>query len=133
MRKSLITRLFLGGVVAVVAGAVLTFAALWLAFANGAFVLDGPDVVGIEPTAIAWTWVGVAVLGCLAVMAGFIAGLVAWIGALVNTAQLTDKTWFVLLLALGLVSFGFVAMLAYVLAGPDGYDGGGGRPVQLPA
>jgi hypothetical protein len=52
--------------------------------------------------------------------AGALAALVAWIGALLNTAQLADKTWFVVLLVLGLVSFGFIAMIAYVLAGPDG-------------
>ena len=38
----------------------------------------------------------------------------------INTAELEDKTWFVVLLVLGLFSFGFVAMLAYVIAGPDG-------------
>jgi len=47
---------------------------------------------------------------------------VSWIGALLNTIQLEDKTWFVLLLVLGLFSFGFVAMIAYVIAGPDGAD-----------
>jgi hypothetical protein len=45
---------------------------------------------------------------------------VAWIGALLNTAQLDDKTWFVVLLLLGLFSFGLLAMIAYVIAGPDG-------------
>jgi uncharacterized membrane protein len=61
--------------------------------------------------------IGVAVL---AVVGGLIAGLVAWIGALLNTANLEDKTWFVLLLVLGVFSFGLVAMIAYVIAGPDG-------------
>jgi hypothetical protein len=28
--------------------------------------------------------------------------------------------WFIILLVLGLVSFGLVAMIAYVIAGPDG-------------
>ena len=44
----------------------------------------------------------------------------AWIGAVVNTSRLEDKTWFVVLLVLGLLSFGFIAMLVYILAGPDG-------------
>ena len=52
-------------------------------------------------------------------LGGIIAGIVAWIGALLNTVQLPDKTWFVLLLVLGLLSFGFFAMVAYVIAGPD--------------
>jgi hypothetical protein len=37
----------------------------------------------------------------------------------VNTAQLDDKTWFVVLLAAGLLSVGFIAMLIYIIAGPD--------------
>ena len=45
---------------------------------------------------------------------------VAWIGAVINTSRLEDKTWFLLLLLLGLFSFGFIAMLVYVIAGPDG-------------
>jgi hypothetical protein len=40
---------------------------------------------------------------------------------LLNTAELTDKTWFIILLVLGLFSFGLVAMIAYVIAGPDGH------------
>ena len=51
---------------------------------------------------------------------GFIGGLVSWIGALLNTALVEDKTWFILLLVLGLLSFGIVAMIAYVIGGPDG-------------
>ena len=48
-----------------------------------------------------------------------IAGVMSWIGALFDTARLDDKTWFVVLLVLGIWSFGFVAMVAYVVAGPD--------------
>jgi hypothetical protein len=55
----------------------------------------------------------------VAFIGGSIAGLVAWIGALLNTAQLEDKAWFLVLLLLGIFSFGFIAMLAYVIAGPD--------------
>ena len=106
-------------VVAVVAGAVLAFAAVWLAYANGAFVMSGPDVIGIQPTASAWVMVALLIVAALAVIGGFIGGLaVDW--ALLNTAQLEDKTWFIVLLVLGLLSFGLVAMIAYVIGGPDG-------------
>ena len=64
--------------------------------------------------------VGLACIGILAIVAGVFGQFVAWIGALVNTARLDDKAWFVVLLVLGLLSFGFIAMLVYVLAGPDG-------------
>jgi hypothetical protein len=45
---------------------------------------------------------------------------VAWIGAVLNTANLSDKTWFVVLLVVGLLGFAFIATIAYVIAGPDG-------------
>ncbi|MEX2548119.1 MAG: hypothetical protein WD830_10075 [Chloroflexota bacterium] len=120
MSKSIVTRLFVGGIVAVIAGLFLTIAAVLIAYFSGAFILNGPDVTGLQPTPQAWTFVVLALVGVLSLIGGAIAGLVAWIGALLNTAQLEDKTWFILLLVLGLLSFGFVAMVAYVIAGPDG-------------
>src|SRR5687767_5046945 len=80
----------------------------------------GPDVTGMGWTPFAWTMVGLFVVAPLAVIGGSIGGLVSWIGALLNTAQLEDKTWFVVLLVLGLLSFGLVAMIVYAIAGPDG-------------
>jgi len=109
-----------GGIVAVVAGLILTIAAFLIAVFSGAFMVEGPDVVGINPTPQAWTFVILGTIGVLALVGGSIAGLVAWIGALLNTAQLPDKAWFIVLLLLGLFSFGFIAMVAYVIAGPDG-------------
>ena len=64
--------------------------------------------------------VALTVVAGLAIAGGAIGGLIAWIGALLNTARIADKVWFVLLLVLGLFSFGFFAMVAYVIAGPDG-------------
>jgi hypothetical protein len=126
-------RVFLGSVIAVIAGAILAFAAVWIAYANGAFVMNGPDVVGIQSTPFAWAIVGLAVVACLAMMAGFIGGLVSWIGALLNTAQLEDKAWFIVLLVLGLFSFGLVAMIAYLIVGPDGTKQPAARAVHAPA
>lgn len=120
MSKSTITRIFAGSVIAVVAGVILLIAAMWLAYANDAFVMEGPDVVGIRGTAFAWTMVGLSVLAGLTMIAGFVGGLVSWVGALLNTAELPDKTWFIVLLLLGIWNLGLLAMLAYVLAGPDG-------------
>ncbi len=67
-------------------------------------------------------------IAALIVAGGMIAALAAWIGALLNTARLDDKTWFVLLLVLGLFSFGWVALVAYVIAGRDGMAEGVVRP-----
>jgi H+/Cl- antiporter ClcA len=120
MKKATVTRVFVGSMAAVVAGIVLAVVAAWMTFGSGAFVMDGPDVVGVDPTAGSWSMVGLMILGGLAVIGGLIGGLVSWIGALLNTAHLDDKTWFIILLVLGLCSFGLVAMIAYVIAGPDG-------------
>jgi len=37
----------------------------------------------------------------------------------VTTAQLADKTWFTILLVAGLLSVGFLAMVIYIIAGPE--------------
>jgi hypothetical protein len=128
MSKPTVVRIFYGSVAAVVAGVILGFLAVWGAFVAGGFVMDGPDVVGIDTHGIAWLLVLVAGIACLTIVGGAIGGMVSWIGALLNTAQLEDKTWFVLLLVLGLFSFGLVAMIAYAIAGPDSTV----RRTQLP-
>ena len=135
MSKATATTVFLGSVIAVVAGAILAFAAVWIAYANGAFVMSGPDVIGVQWTPLAWTIVGlgVGVVAALAMIAGFVGGLLSWIGALENTSQLEDKTWFVLLLVLGLLSFGLVAMIAYVIGGPDGTKPAAAGALREPA
>lgn len=132
MSKSVITRIFIGGVVATLAGIVLAVIALLAAVAGGVVIWDGSEVVGLNGGTLAWTLV-LLVIGVLAIGGGFIAGLVSWIGALLNTAQLEDKAWFALLLVLGLFSFGLLAMIAYVIAGPDGISQPVARTETLPA
>jgi hypothetical protein len=63
-------------------------------------------------------------VGFTVAAAGGVAQLAAWIGALVNTYQLADKAWFIVLLAGGLLGLsfgliGFAVMVAYLVAGPD--------------
>jgi hypothetical protein len=120
MSKATVTRLFVGSAVAVGAGAILAVIAVWLAIANGVFVMSGADVVGLQGGALSWILIGLVIVGGLAMMGGLIGGLVSWIGALLNTSQLESKTWFLVLLLLGIFNFGFIAMIAYVVAGPDG-------------
>jgi hypothetical protein len=120
MYKSTVTRIFIGSLIAIAGGVVLLAAGLFLAYVNGMFVMRGPDVVGIHPSALSWSMAGLAIVGILAVLGGALGQFVAWIGAVLNTSRLDDKTWFIVLLVLGLVSFGFIAMLVYVIAGPDG-------------
>jgi hypothetical protein len=133
MSKATVVKVFVGSVIAVIAGLLLAFAAVWVGYANGVFVMHGPGVVGVEATPFVWAMVGLGLVAMLAMIGGFIGGLVSWIGALLNTAQVEDKTWFILLLVLGLLSFGVMAMIAYVIAGPDGTHRPVGRVAQAPA
>src|SRR6266542_5910123 len=91
MSKSTITRLFIGSGIAIVAGAILGFAAVATALGTGTFVTNGPDIVGLRGSALAWSLLGIGIVGGLAIMGGLIAGLVAWIGALLNTWHLESK------------------------------------------
>jgi hypothetical protein len=78
------------------------------------------------------TMVILIVLGGIFGMVGIIAQFVGWIGAVVNTNQIADKTWFNTLLWGGIAGivtmplFGLGAlisgsmMIAYLVGGPDG-------------
>ena len=120
MTKSTVTRIFIGSLFAIAGGVALHAAGLFLAYVNGTFIMRGPDVVGIHPSAFTWSMAGLGVVGVLAVVGGALAQFLAWIGAVLNTSRLEDKTWFIVLLLLGLLSFGFIAMIVYLVAGPDG-------------
>jgi hypothetical protein len=127
MSKATVTRLFIGAGLAMIAGAVLAFVAVGIAIANNVFVMNGPDVVGLRGSPVAWASLAIGVAGVIAFIGGMIAGLVSWIGALLNTWQLESKAWFIGLLLLGIFNLGFFAMVAYVLAGPDGTTGAAAR------
>jgi len=120
MSKATVTRLFIGSLIAFGAGAIVAILAIALAIANDVFVMAGSDIVAIQGGALAWTLILVAILGGLAAAGGAVAGFVAWIGAVLNTWGLESKAWFVALVLLGIFNFGFLAMVAYVIAGPDG-------------
>jgi hypothetical protein len=91
-----------------------------IGYVNDVFVMNGSDVVGLRGCALTWTLLGIGIVGALAIAAGAIAGLISWIGALLNVSQLESKTWFVVLLLLGIFNFGISGMIAYLIAGPDG-------------
>ena len=120
MSKATVTKLFIGSAIAGIAGTILGGAAVWIAIANDVFVMSGQNIVGVQGGALAWSMLGIGVVGGLAIVGAMIGGLVSWIGALLNTSQLESKTWFLVLLLLGIFSFGLFAMIAYVIAGPDG-------------
>jgi hypothetical protein len=128
MSKKNVTRLFVGAIVAVSAGLVLGIAAMWAALASDAIDVGGSDVIDVTGGSGAWTALGLVIVGSLAILGGTLAAVVSWIAALLNTWQLEDKAWFASLLALGLLGFGVVAMIAYVVAGPDGTKQSVARP-----
>ncbi len=120
MTKATVKRLFIGSILAVTAGTIVAISAVWLAIANDIFVMDGADIVGIQGSALTWVLGAFGIAGALAFTGGLIGGLSSWIGALLNTSQLESKTWFLAVLVLGIFNFGFFAMIAYLIAGPDG-------------
>ncbi len=119
MKKATVTRLFIGSAIAAAAGALLAIVAIWVAIANDVFVMSGSDIVAVQGSVLSWTLLGLGLVGVVAFIGGLIGGLVSWIGALLNTSQLDSKAWFVALLLLGIFNFGILAMLAYVIVGPD--------------
>jgi hypothetical protein len=133
MSRTTIARLFIGAGLALIAGATLAVAAIWIAIANDVFVMNGQDIIGLDVGASAWPLLGAGIVGGIAMIGGLIAGFVAWIGALFNTWQLDSKGWFVGLLLLGIFNLGFFAMVAYLLAGPDGESRTTRRPAQAAA
>jgi len=111
---------FWGSLIGLVAGLVLIGITFALAISNDIFVMSGPNVTGIKSGALSWTLLGLIGLAVLILLSAAVAHFVAWIGAVLNTAQLPDKTWFVVLLVVGLLGLVFIATIAYVIAGPDG-------------
>lgn len=119
MTKQAITRLFVGSWVAVAAGLVLLGVAGGIAYADGAFVMNGPDVTGVKATPFAWAMIALAIVAGLVVVGALVAQFVAWIAAVINAAGLPDKTWLVVLLVTGLLSFGLIGMIIYLVVAPD--------------
>jgi hypothetical protein len=95
--------LFAGSLIAVVVA---------LAYDNGSLAEYGPDVRRIGEIPFGWFMTLVAVLVMMAIA---ITEFTAWAGAVINAARLNDRTWFIILLVTGLLSFGFIAVLIYLI------------------
>ena len=125
MRKSTITRLWLGGIVAIALGLVVAAIAAVLMLANAGTLTKGADdLYSFVPRqdGYFWTLVAIIVAAGAVALAGAIAQFVAWIAAIANAYHLADKMWFLLTLLLGIVGFGLVVMIVYLLLAPDSYD-----------
>ena len=119
MSKANVTRLFVGAILATACGLIVSTATIVAGILDGVVTFGGPTLVSVDGGALAGM-LGLMVVASVLGSLGALAALAAWVGALVNTSRLEDKTWVVALLVLGLCSFGWFALAAYVIAGPDG-------------
>lgn len=129
MTKPTITRTWLGGLVALAVGLVVAAFSIGLMLAYGGTFTAAAGGHGYDfvPSfdGFFWTMVGLMIAGIGLTAVGGLVQLAAWVGTLVNTYRLEDKTWFAVVLAGGLLGLafgllGFAAMVAYLIAGPDG-------------
>lgn len=129
MKKSTVVKTWIGGLVVLAGGLVVIGVSVGLMLGyGGTFTYnDATKAYDFVPVlnGFFWSMVGLIVFGAFITIAGGIVQLAAWIGALVNTFQVPDKTWFTIVLLGGVLGLffgliGFAAMLAYVVAGPDG-------------
>lgn len=129
MIKSTITKTWIGGLAIFAAGILAAMVGVFLMLAYGGTVAQvaGTNNYDFTPTVNGFFWMTVAVIvvGGLTALIGGIVQLAAWVGALVNSYLLPEKTWFLILLIGGVLSLafapvGFAVMVAYVVAAPDG-------------
>lgn len=132
MKKRTITTWWLVGAIVMIVGGLL---ALFSTLALVPHIQDLSDNFrsnNFVPDSYFWTLISLIILGGIAVLGGIVVQFVTWIGAVINTNQLMDKTWFNILLWCGVVGivlgplFGLGAlfwwglMIAYLVGGPDG-------------
>jgi hypothetical protein len=130
MTKPMITRTWIAGLVVLAAGLVVAVAGgVLMAAYGGTFthIAGTVNSYNFVPTldGFFWTMVSLIVAGVVLAVVGGIVQLAAWIGGLVNSYRIPDKTWFVVLLlggifGLGFGLIGFAVMVAYIIAAPDG-------------
>ena len=102
MTRSTIIRLFVGSLIAAGVGTALFVIAAAVGLGNEMLIMNGPDVVGFRPGALSATMIVMAGVAILLWTAATVAVVVAWVGAIINTANLPGKTWLVVELVLGL-------------------------------
>ena len=124
--------MWLVGIGVMIGGGLLAlFTALALASHIGAFTANY-QFNNYVPDSTFWALVSFIILGGIAVLGGLVTQFVAWIGAVINTNRLVDKTWFNILLWCGVAGIvlnfigalgallGWGLMIVYLVGGPDG-------------
>jgi hypothetical protein len=129
MTKPMIVKTWIGGLAVFAAGIIVALVGvfLMLAYAGTFTQVAGTNNYDFVPNMNGFFWLTVLLMvaGGIIGLIGSIVQLVAWIGGLFNSYALPTKGWFVVLLLGGLLSvgfapIGFAAMIAYVVAAPDG-------------
>jgi zinc transporter ZupT len=95
-------------------------------------------MVAIEGSVLSWSLVGAGLVAGAVILAGMIGGVVAWIGALLNCAQLKTQAPAHRSRRARDPEPRFLAIIAWVVAGPDRTAGrtgsrSQGGPIPTPA
>lgn len=120
MRKPVIVKVFLASVIIFAASIVL--AVLATALGVGNLVMSGPDVTGYDFTASGIVAVTIAAIAVIAALGAIVLYLVAWVGAMVNAAQLAQPLWLLIVLLTGVFGVGLAGMIAYAIGAPDSIE-----------
>ena len=132
MVKRTITITWLVGIgVMIIGGLLALFSSLAIAAHIGAFAANY-QFNNYVPDNTFWALVSLVILGGIVVFGGIVTQFVAWIGAVINTNRLVDKTWYNVLLWCGIAAvvltfvtgigslLGWGLMIVYLIGGPDG-------------
>ena len=131
MTKSAVVKTWIAGLIVFAAGVVAALVGVFVMLGYGGTltqVAGNPNSYDFVPNTtngVFWTSIAIMSVGGLIAAVGGIVQLAAWIGALVNSYLLPEKTWFAIVLVGGVLGLffgllGFAAMVAYVIAAPDG-------------
>ncbi len=133
MTKRTITITWLTGIgVMIVGGLLVLFTGLAMGAHIGVATNNFQPGYNYIPDSTFWGLASLILLGIVAVVGGFITQFVAWIGAVINTNRLADKTWFNIVLWVGIAAIvlnlmgglgtllGWGLMIVYLIGGPDG-------------
>ncbi len=108
MRKSVSRTLYLLAIVCSIGAVVLVFLGL-----NGTTITALPSNASYTDVINSVNNPALVIAGAAVAVIGSILALIAWIGALIRTAQLGRWGWFV-----GLLVLSGITMLVYIFAGP---------------